>query len=149
MSIIEQGPPSVRTLGTPMPVAFLLRRHGASVSAKEVVLQNKDNDAMATLVARIGKTIDGTWDHVDVPAAFADQIKGLLSATPDPLDESDGALWPHDLDGMELRRANGRWILVGAPEGPQGRHIIGIFVDNFSVLGPKDKSPQKVTVLHL
>lgn len=149
MSIIETGPPSVRTLGTPMPVAFLLRRNGRSVSAKEVVLQSKDNDAMATLVARIGKTIDGHWDHVDVPSTFADQVASLSTATMDPLDQSDGALWPHELNGMELRRAGGRWILVAAPDGEAGRHVIGIFADKHKVLGPKEKSPQKVTVLHL
>ena len=149
MSFIAPGPASMSTLGTPMPVAFLLRRAGSKVSAKQVVLQSKDNDAMATLVARIGKTIDGKWDHVDVPATFADKVASLSSATLDPLDESDGALWPHEMDGMELRRAKGRWILVAAPEGVEGRHVIGIFADKHKVLGPKEKSPQTVTVLHM
>jgi len=148
MSIIQPGEPSVATLGTPMPVAFLLRKEGTKVSAKQVVFQNKNNDEMATLVARIGKTIDGKWDHVDVPAVFADQIKGLSAAALDPLDQSDGALWPHDMDGMELRRAKGRWLLVAAPEGPEGRHVIGIFADKHRVLAPKEKSPQTVTVVH-
>lgn len=149
MTIIQPGQPSVATLGTPMPVAFLLRKEGTRVSAKQVVFQHKDNDQMATLVARIAKTIEGKWDHVDVPAVFAAQIKGLLIATLDPLDEADGALWPHDTDGMELRRAKGRWILVAAPEGPDGRHVIGIFADKHRVLGPNEKSPQTVTILRL
>lgn len=149
MSIIKPGPANVSTLGTPMPVAFLLRRNGANVSAKQVVFQNKDNDAMATLAARIGKTIDGKWDHVDVPAVFADQLNSLSTSALDSLDEADGALWPHDTDGMELRRANGRWLLVASPEGPDGLHVIGIFADKHKLLGPKEKSPQTVTVVHM
>ena len=149
MSIIKPGPATVGTLGTPMPVAFLLRRAGTSVSAKQVVFQNKDNDAMATLAARIGKTIDGKWDHVDVPAVFADQLNGLSTAAVDPLDQADGALWPEGTDGMELRRAKGRWILVASPKGPKNRHVLGIFVDKHNLLGPKEKSPQTITVLHL
>ena len=148
MTIIQPGAPSFSTIGTGIPVAFLLRRTGHAYAAKQVVLQG-DNDVTATLVGRIGKTIDGVWDHVDVPAAFADKIASLPTLALDPLDVADGALWPHDLDGMEMRRANGRWLLVGSPEGPEGRHVIGIFVDNHKVLGPKEKSPQKITVVHM
>lgn len=148
MAIIESGPPSLSTLGTPMPVAFLLRKEGTKVSAKEVVFQHKNNDEVATLVARIGKTIEGKWDHVDIPAVFADQLTSLSTATLDPLELADGALWPQDLNGMELRRAKGRWILVAAPDGAEGRHVIGIFADKHKLLGPKEKSPQTVTVLH-
>jgi hypothetical protein len=50
---------------------------------------------------------------------------------------------------MELRRANGRWILVAAPKGPEDVHIIGIFANKMKVLGPKEKSTQTITVVHI
>lgn len=102
------------------------------------------------MLGRIGKAIDGKWDHVEVPAGFADQI-GKLSAMAalDPFEEAGDAYWPKDLDGMELRRANGRWIAIGAPEGPTSRHVIMIFADKMKVLAPKDKSTQDIQILHL
>jgi hypothetical protein len=36
-----------------------------------------------------------------------------------------------------------------AIHGPKGRHVIGILLDKHRVLGPKEQSPQKITILRL
>jgi hypothetical protein len=150
-AIIAPGTPTMATLGTSMPVVLLLRRTGTALEAKQIALRDvaADRDAMPTVLGRIGKAIDGTWDHVDVPASLVDQVKAVSSVALDPMEESGGAYWPRDLDGMELRRANNHWILIGSPEGPAGRHVVAIFVDKVTLLSPKDKSDQKVSVVHL
>jgi hypothetical protein len=149
-AIITPGAATVRTLGTEMPLVMRLQRTGASVSAKQIALRDPgDPDALPTVAARIGKTLDGKWDHVDVPAAFKRQLDDLATAALDPLEASGDSYWPKDLDGLELRRANGRWIGIGSPEGPTGRHVIMLFVDKHQVLAPKQQSPQQITVMHL
>jgi hypothetical protein len=149
VTFIQPGAPSVSTLGTPTPVLLRLHREGTVVGAKQLVFRDvaADKDALAVLTGRIGKVIDGKWDHVEVPAGLADQIKAFTGPT-DPLEVADHAYWPKDLDGMELRRANGRWILLAAPKGPDDIHIIGMFADKMNVLGPRDKPTQAITVLH-
>jgi hypothetical protein len=150
VTFIQPGAPNVATLGTPMPVVLRLHRDGMSVGAKQLAFRAvpTDKDALAVVTGRIGKAIDGKWDHVEVPASLSDQVNGFTGAT-DPLEIADHAYWPKDMDGMELRRANGRWILVAAPKGPEDVHLIGIFADKMKVLGPKEKSTQTITVVHI
>jgi hypothetical protein len=149
-AIIEPGPPGMATLGTPRPVVLRLKRDGAKVSAAQRALRDvADADAMPIALGRIDHAIDGTWDHVDVPNALEPQLTAIAAAPLDPLELAGDAFWPQDLDGMELRRANGHWIAMGAPQGPDGIHVFMIFADKMRVLGPKEASPQTIKVLHL
>src|SRR4029079_11606442 len=101
------------------------------VSGKQIALRELpgERDAIPIVLGRIGKAIDGTWDHVDLTAGLAQQLPKIDRSALDPFDQAGGAYWPKDADGMELRRANGRWIMIGSPEGPEGRHVIVIFAD--------------------
>lgn len=140
----------VGTLGTSIPVVFALRNDDGGIRGKQTVLQPavpEDQTDVATAVGRIAGALDGKWDHVDMPAAFAPQIAALGEMTFDALEVSGGSYWPLDRDGMELRRAGDQWMLVAGI--PDGRRLVAVFTERMKILAADEKSPQTINVLRL
>ena len=57
-----------------------------------------------------------------------------------------------DRDGLTARALlGGRRLPWARITGlvPDGRHVVAVYADHLKLLGPKDKSPQSVRVLHL
>jgi hypothetical protein len=148
-AVLNPGPASVSTIGTSVPVALVLRGDRRGGGVKQVVLRDPgDPRALSELLGRIGGVLDGRWDHVDVPAALGPQIEALRAgAELSSMERAGGSHWVVDSDTFEMRRANGRWLVIGGPEGPDGPHAVSMFVDELRVLDAKEQSPPTVQVL--
>lgn len=145
-AFILPGPPKVATtLGASIPVVLALRNEGGRITGKQTVLQASppaDPTELATALARTAGAIEGKWDHVDMPAVFAEQIAALEATPFDALEVSGESYWPVARDGMELRRAGNQWMLVAGI--PDGRRLVALFADRITVLRPDEKSPQVI-----
>lgn len=146
-AFILPGSPKPTTLGASILVVLALRNEGGRVTGKQTVLQAANPTEQAELATALGRTanaIEGKWDHVDMPAVFAEQIAALEATPFDPLEAAGDSYWPVGRDGMELRRAGNQWMLVTGI--PDERRLVAVFADRVKLLAPDEKSPQVVKV---